>query len=113
MLSTVDCFFFTDTATTEIYPLSLHDALPISSARATAQRCCSPPDSSAGRCVMRPASPTSDSTSSARERARRSSWPPIRSGDRKSKRLNSSHDQVSHSVFCLKKQEAPELRSPH
>src|SRR2546427_5651957 len=29
-------------------------------ARATAQRCCSPPDSSAGRCVIRPASPTRD-----------------------------------------------------
>src|SRR5216117_3674639 len=49
-------------------------------ARATAQRCCSPPDSSAGRCVIRPASPTSESSSSARDLARRAAVPPIRSG---------------------------------
>src|SRR2546425_226443 len=49
-------------------------------ARATAQRCCSPPDSSAGRCVIRPASPTRESSSSARERAGRCSIPPINSG---------------------------------
>src|SRR3712207_7818471 len=41
------CFFFNDTATTEIYTLSLHDALPISS-----KRCCSraPPRTSGSRC---------------------------------------------------------------
>src|SRR2546430_17710013 len=40
-------FFFNDTATTEIYTLSLHDALPISSSRSipTPQNCSSPPSS--------------------------------------------------------------------
>src|SRR5438445_9752122 len=49
-------------------------------ARATAQRCCSPPDNSIGRCDMRPASPTSESTSSARDVAGRDSIPPISNG---------------------------------
>src|SRR3972149_2202257 len=70
------CFFFNDTATTEIYTLSLHDALPISgrapSALAGASRSCR----------------------TGRRRAR---------GDRKSTRLNSSHSQISDAVFCLKK----------
>src|SRR5450432_4582517 len=65
-------FFFNDTATTEIYTLSLHDALPIS-ARAWPATCCW-------------------------------SWPSATAaGDRKSTRLNSSHDQISYAVFCLKK----------
>src|SRR5579862_9978602 len=74
-------FFFNDTATTEIYTLSLHDALPISPA-------CSPPPS-----------PGSGSASGAAWR------------DRKSTRLNSSHSSISYAVFCLKKkkthQESP------
>src|SRR5216683_5159142 len=68
-------FFFNDTATTEIYTLSLHDALPISPRR--------PGRAGAGP-WRRP------------DRAR-----PWR--DRKSTRLNSSHDQISYAVFCLKK----------
>src|SRR5271163_5156284 len=67
-------FFFNDTATTEIYTLSLHDALPI---------CRSP-------CVMSFA-------------AAASTWHKARWKDRKSTRLNSSHDQISYAVFCLKK----------
>src|SRR6266567_7337106 len=77
-------FFFNDTATTEIYTLSLHDALPIRTAR------------SAGR---RPETRTA-APSAARGRS------PARSGartDRKSTRLNSSHSQISYAVFCLKK----------
>src|SRR5260364_90262 len=72
-------FFFNDAATPEIYTLSLHDALPISDLRAR-------------------------------------TWPGghrrVRSGrdrigprsDRKSTRLNSSHQIISYAVFCLKKQ---------
>src|SRR5256885_5862014 len=72
-------FFFNDTATTEIYTLSLHDALPIwancgSSRWASARSMLSPPSI---RC-----SPTAD---------------------RKSTRLNSSHLVISYAVFCLKK----------
>src|SRR3954466_12440567 len=69
-------FFFNDTATTEIYTLSLHDALPISW-----------PNSSLSLVTLRPVSPV-----------------PIRADrDRKSTRLNSSHTIISYAVFCLKK----------
>src|SRR2546430_4195738 len=71
-------FFFNDTATTEIYTLSLHDALPIS--RGT--------DSRAG--LRTPASPTAGAATRTDK-------------DRKSTRLNSSHSQISYAVFCLKK----------
>src|ERR1039457_1931451 len=77
------CFFFNDTATTEIYTLSLHDALPISpSCSSVPPSCAGVPPSCAGS-------------------------PP--SGDRKSTRLNSSHLAISYAVFCLKKKyrEAP------
>src|SRR5437879_7679645 len=70
-------FFFNDTATTEIYTLSLHDALPISCRHRrnwlTVRR---RPDSPSGSC---------------------------QSSDRKSTRLNSSHRCISYAVFCLKK----------
>src|SRR2546427_3220129 len=76
-------FFFNDTATTEIYTLSLHDALPIS--------------------AMRPARTTARGASS-RDCACPPSGRDSRSGrDRKSTRLNSSHSQISYAVFCLKK----------
>src|SRR5258708_23790320 len=93
-------FFFNDTATTEIYPLSLHDALPI--------------------CRSRPAGPDQ------RQRGGRPGQGPGRGGtghrahcpglplhghgadhallrDRKSTRLNSSHQIISYAVFCFKK----------
>src|ERR1039457_7421407 len=66
-------FFFNDTATTEIYTLSLHDALPISSPRSTRK---------------------SDWTDSENRACY---------SDRKSTRLNSSHLVISYAVFCLKK----------
>src|SRR2546430_9161939 len=76
-------FFFNDTATTEIYTLSLHDALPICR-RAAAH----PP----GRhCIPR--------HRRLRLVERRVEAPQ----DRKSTRLNSSHSQISYAVFCLKK----------
>src|SRR3712207_8433885 len=60
-------FFFNDTATTEIYTLSLHDALPISSARASPTRFRIPPDSSAG---IFPSTPAGSPTSCKRSRTR-------------------------------------------
>src|SRR2546429_7847135 len=77
-------FFFNDTATTEIYTLSLHDALPISLSSPAAHRV------SAGRwpAAWRPRAPT----------------------DRKSTRLNSSHGYISYAVFCLKKKNAEGAR---
>src|SRR5947209_14979890 len=77
-------FFFNDTSTTEIYTLSLHDALPISVSSLTAVI---PPP--------RPAFPGSD---------------PCGRRDRKSTRLNSSHANISYAVFCLKKKK--QLRAP-
>src|SRR3712207_9097175 len=87
-------FFFNDTATTEIYTLSLHDALPISRAR-----------------QVRPA------RLRQLQRRRGLGPPAARDGgaehqlagvdtrlqDRKSTRLNSSHANISYAVFCLKK----------
>src|SRR2546422_5368497 len=79
-------FFFNDTATTEIYTLSLHDALPI---------------------LWKPSSVLITARSS------QSDWRTAQSGigrstrrcvlDRKSTRLNSSHGYISYAVFCLKK----------
>src|SRR5271170_4936864 len=72
-------FFFKDTATTEIYTLSLHDALPIylTIRFETMAR----PDFSALASVAPP-------------------W--VKETDRKSTRLNSSHEWISYAVFCLK-----------
>src|SRR3989337_3992347 len=67
-------FFFNDTATTEIYTHSLHDALPI---------CQTGMQMDEGRSEREPCT---------RE-----------PGDRKSTRLNSSHGSTSYAVFCLKK----------
>src|SRR3712207_7490855 len=83
-------FFFNDTATTEIYTLSLHDALPISDAReliAVLLRRAGAEVTAAG------------STSEALDALGRSA-PDV---DRKSTRLNSSHANISYAVFCLKK----------
>src|SRR2546429_4432283 len=83
-----DCFFFfNDTATTEIYTLSLHDALPISARPAAARH----PAPGPRRL------PVARRPQNARGR------PPLESGDRKSTRLNSSHGYISYAVFCLKK----------
>src|SRR3712207_6967396 len=84
-------FFFNDTATTEIYTLSLHDALPISGGRrSTCARETKPPGSG---------------------------WSGAWSGcgrtrDRKSTRLNSSHANISYAVFCLKKKKKHAHHAP-
>src|SRR5256885_9654084 len=82
-------FFFNDTATTEIYTLSLHDALPI---WMTKNRC------------PRLRQPRASSTTPLREQCTPSAnSSPRVSEDRKSTRLNSSHLVISYAVFCLKK----------
>src|SRR2546430_11545240 len=84
-------FFFNDTATTEIYTLSLHDALPIFHPLRLEER---------GDRVaiqfetvggLRGAVAESDALVA------------VDHEDRKSTRLNSSHSQISYAVFCLKK----------
>src|SRR2546429_9953077 len=85
-------FFFNDTATTEIYTLSLHDALPISSASAAG----AVPGSR--RVAARPR------VAAARLNVLKSRSAGLRVWvDRKSTRLNSSHGYNSYAVFCLKK----------
>src|SRR3712207_7521381 len=88
--------FFNDTATTEIYTLSLHDALPIFG------RC---PDG-LGR-IVRQRSATCQSYRGITDlrwiRCRSAGRQPSAPEDRKSTRLNSSHANISYAVFCLKK----------
>src|SRR3712207_8341975 len=91
-------FFFNDTATTEIYTLSLHDALPISTARPAPAREKRPPTRDSVLVRYEPSwCRRSRERSSPRKTAGR------RDSDRKSTRLNSSHANISYAVFCLKK----------
>src|SRR3712207_6857834 len=86
-------FFFNDTATTEIYTLSLHDALPIWCSR-----------TSQGRSVTKRSSCGGRLKESVTWRQRSSvSGTNALIEDRKSTRLNSSHANISYAVFCLKK----------
>src|SRR3712207_9073830 len=93
-------FFFNDTATTEIYTLSLHDALPIF--RST--RSLAPSDAWA-RAAARLHTARGRQRPHRRYRPRRVARGvrTTRRVDRKSTRLNSSHANISYAVFCLKK----------
>src|SRR5258707_4917174 len=84
LLSSLFFFFFNDTATTEIYTLSLHDALPISRLRRDHHRAQTRRRGRAGL-------------------AGRPRGAPAVRRDRKSTRLNSSHANISYAVFCLEK----------
>src|SRR5947209_15709288 len=81
------CFFFNDPATTAIYTLSLHDALPIFH------------DDSYQ--PMGPMSLTAAMTWTEGKAA--DDHAAAKNRDRKSTRLNSSHANISYAVFCLKK----------
>src|SRR2546430_8851346 len=83
-------FFFNDTATTEIYTLSLHDALPISSLDAFGHEL-------GRRDLALLEVPIGGAFFHGAETAHPADQ------DRKSTRLNSSHSQISYAVFCLKK----------
>src|SRR5689334_23776301 len=105
----VSIFFFNDTATTEIYTLSLHDALPISErhvrlAVAEAERGIGGARRCSKALVPRWRSGSAfvvhDRSARAREMGERSR---DTRRDRKSTRLNSSHSSISYAVFCLKK----------
>src|SRR5258708_15001135 len=82
----ISVFFFNDTATTEIYTLSLHDALPIyrGHAEVTIHR-------------------------RLRHHLQTDLFEDDGEGDRKSTRLNSSHQIISYAVFCLKKKKSLNL----
>src|SRR3712207_7013726 len=97
-------FFFNDTATTEIYTLSLHDALPILRRRPRRRPATGP--GGAAREGLRSAPGGGRGARRARPPAGRR-WRERRPGDRKSTRLNSSHANISYAVFCLKKKTHP------
>src|SRR3712207_8106267 len=85
-------FFFNDAATTEIYTLSLHDALPIFR-------------QGAGHALRPARRPRAELLDLDRAAGRLLARQPVRLRvrDRKSTRLNSSHANISYAVFCLKK----------
>src|SRR2546430_11225545 len=93
-------FFFNDTATTEIYTLSLHDALPISTdsewVQSLKQGWQKERQANFQRAAMEFLQPGE---------------PDLICEDRKSTRLNSSHSQISYAVFCLKKKK--DIRTFH
>src|SRR2546430_8004621 len=89
-------FFFNDTATTEIYTLSLHDALPIST----------PGAQFVGTTDNQPLELKVGGARALRLEPHGAAAASLAGGyfqDRKSTRLNSSHSQISYAVFCLKK----------
>src|SRR2546430_12628105 len=98
-------FFFNDTATTEIYTLSLHDALPIFGVSGQQHGLVTLDHRNQ---PVRAAKLWCDtSTAPEAEKLNRALGNVDelirRTGDRKSTRLNSSHSQISYAVFCLKK----------
>src|SRR5690554_7294608 len=95
-------FFFNDTATTEIYTLSLHDALPI--------------------CPKRIVAYTKSETTDVGHRSIHGTTGIVDQHmhlnivdrlDRKSTRLNSSHVRISYAVFCLKKKKKKKRKNQH
>src|SRR5256885_2627026 len=109
-------FFFNDTATTEIYTLSLHDALPIfrevdqRRRRDRRQRI-------VGRHERHAPRPVGVVVVLGRVVQRNDRRPDVlrdrdRLLDRKSTRLNSSHLVISYAVFCLKKKKTPHPLAP-
>src|SRR2546430_10488647 len=100
-------FFFNDTATTEIYTLSLHDALPISQAQ---REHLVAPEGEARQGVR---DPDQRAAEIRREALADRQGAQHRQGDRKSTRLNSSHSQISYAVFCLKKKKKQAIQIVH
>src|SRR2546429_5991590 len=106
MLLCYSFFFFNDTATTEIYTLSLHDALPIllgfgaRKARVNILRVVGVEMPTAGIGVSLPVELLAARLPNRADHQ-----------DRKSTRLNSSHGYISYAVFCLKKKNKPLLHS--
>src|SRR5256885_2998584 len=96
-------FFFNDTATTEIYTLSLHDALPICPQVLSIS---SPPARNSGVDLN-----ILGEVIGHYQLADGRSMPYYWNRDRKSTRLNSSHLVISYAVFCLKKKKTTTFRS--
>src|SRR5438132_13835876 len=93
-------FYFMTTPPTWIYPLSLHDALPISARRRVTR---GPPKGPAGHRREADDEHVGQDELAVGE--------DVVARDRKSTRLNSSHTVISYAVFCLKKKKLEQLRS--
>src|SRR5206468_10499253 len=102
-------YFMTDTATPAPSTLSLHDALPISTRGGRQIRHAAHRPASARTAVGSMTTGVRSGPRAHSERVQVSATPGVAGGpaairiDRKSTRLNSSHDQISYAVFCLKK----------
>src|SRR3712207_9253816 len=94
-------FFFNDTATTEIYTLSLHDALPISHRLPAQPELLEPGPVPAGE--EEDGVEVGGCGGVVGPPGDRGVEQPLRQADRKSTRLNTSHANISYAVFCLKK----------
>src|SRR5687768_18270542 len=92
-------FFFNDTATTEIYTLSLHDALPICRRDDVGVR---------ERAGVDACGDQAGDVGHVDEQERPDAVGDL--GDRKSTRLNSSHGYISYAVFCLKKKKKKKIK---
>src|SRR3712207_7235187 len=97
-------FFFNDTATTEIYTLSLHDALPICVFHDDGPNGRDGPGKLRAFPVHHPVGQQHAVDEPAHVAVRRGG-----AADRKSTRLNSSHANISYAVFCLKKKKITSL----
>src|SRR3712207_7932379 len=97
-------FFFNDTATTEIYTLSLHDALPIYVGEPLTADV---PEEhgSVGAAVAPPQARALAPCAEEEQGSPHDGETLWVQGDRKSTRLNSSHANISYAVFCLKKKQ--------
>src|SRR5438067_9841087 len=101
-------FFFNDTATTEIYTLSLHDALPIFCVVVVVHERAQPIRAWRSRRRGGDERPAGHRQGAVRRRPLGQA--PL---DRKSTRLNSSHVSISYAVFCLKKKNKRQPQPNH
>src|SRR5207248_10801095 len=104
-LSSYLLFFFNVPAPPDIYPLSLHDALPISITSPDGARISSPP----ARFLQWKATLNASGGRSPELESVEAAYLPKK--DRKSTRLNSSHRTISYAVFCLKKKKKKNKQS--
>src|SRR3712207_8211469 len=102
-MNMIDFFFFNDTATTEIYTLSLHDALPIWPGRLLHRLDRHGPEAREDRVADGEAVGGLALDGRGGLVVLGADQPGGEVGDRKSTRLNSSHANISYAVFCLKK----------
>src|SRR3712207_8725605 len=106
-------FFFNDTATTEIYTLSRHDALPIFESGAAEHVLVVAGENRASGQSREASTAVLAQVGHAEFEVPLGGTIPAYYADRKSTRLNSSHANISYAVFCLKKKKSMIHSDPH